>query len=135
MKFKDLIKTQLSLLKDMGKSRRQIELDLGYSEHYIDQCLSRGGNESLLNALSNYKSRLEREDDQESLLNDGEVKLLTPQDQIRILLDLNQTQKENIHLLEKERKHQQVEIAELKQEIKELKLLLKGNTGGRRHSA
>lgn len=59
MAYKELIKTQLELLKKMGKSRREIEKALKYGDKYIDQALSRGGNESLLNALVAYKQKLE----------------------------------------------------------------------------
>jgi hypothetical protein len=71
--YKDEIKTQLQLLKAMGKSRRQIEKDLGYSEFYIDQQLSKGGNEKLLQALSDYKDELERNDHDPHKFNAMEV--------------------------------------------------------------
>jgi chromosome segregation ATPase len=59
MNYKELIKTQLFLLKSMGKSRREIEKDLGYAVNYIDQALSRGGNENLYHALVIHKEKLE----------------------------------------------------------------------------
>lgn len=44
MSYKEKIKTQLNLLKDMGKSRGDVEKALGYSDNYLDQVLARGGN-------------------------------------------------------------------------------------------
>ncbi len=117
MNFKKLIETQLSLLKTMGKTRREIEKDLGYSEKYIDQALARGGNEALLNALSNYKTNLEV---LEHTVNEDAGKYLNPQEYIRTLKLLIDSKDENIKLLE--------------QRVVELELKV-GKAGGRRHSA
>lgn len=62
--LKELIKTQLDLLKTMGKDRRTIERELGYSEFYIDQVLSKGGNEKIYQALIDYKERFELGDNE-----------------------------------------------------------------------
>lgn len=59
MDYKQLIKTQLDLLKNMGFGRRRLERELEYGDKYIDQALSRGGNEALLNALVAFKNRIE----------------------------------------------------------------------------
>ena len=127
MNQKEIILTQLRLLKGMGKSRRQLEIDLGYSEKYIDQCLSRGGNESLLNSLSSYKSKLEKEANGGNL-NDEAASYMTPKDIIAALQQLADSREQNIRFLE-------MELQKLRKENAELKHQLKGNTGGRRHSA
>lgn len=54
MDFKENTKKLLNDLKKIGLSRRQIEREMGYDEKYIDQVLSRGGNEKFLNALNTY---------------------------------------------------------------------------------
>lgn len=56
---KELIETQLRLLKIMGVPRKKIEEDLGYSPNYITQQLSKGGNQKLLDAIVDYKERVE----------------------------------------------------------------------------
>lgn len=52
MDFKEEIKKVLKLLKVYGYSRRAIERELKYSDQAIDQALSRGGNEAMLDALT-----------------------------------------------------------------------------------
>lgn len=59
MTLKEQIKAQLNQLKLMGKDRRAIERDLHYSENYLDQVLSKGGNEKVYQALVDYQKYLE----------------------------------------------------------------------------
>lgn len=54
MDFKEEIKNVLKQLKIFGYSRRAIERELKYSDQAIDQALSRGGNEAMLNALNEF---------------------------------------------------------------------------------
>jgi hypothetical protein len=54
MKLKEEIELLLESLKNQGISRTAIEEDLGYSENYIDQVLSKGGNKKFLAALKRY---------------------------------------------------------------------------------
>ncbi len=54
MDFKKEIEKLLSDLKKMNIDRRKIEKDLSYKEFYIDQVLSKGGNEKFLNTLQRY---------------------------------------------------------------------------------
>jgi hypothetical protein len=51
MNFKEEIKNVLNDLKILGYDRRRVEKELRYSEKTIDQSLSRGGNEKMLEAL------------------------------------------------------------------------------------
>lgn len=51
MDFKEDIKKVLQDLKSLGYDRRRVEKELRYSEKTIDQSLSRGGNEKMLDAL------------------------------------------------------------------------------------
>lgn len=51
MDFQKEIKILLSQLKKVGFDRRQIEEKLHYSDKYLDQAISKGGNEKLLFAL------------------------------------------------------------------------------------
>lgn len=60
MDTKAEIKSLLDDLRKMGKDRRTIERELKYSEFYIDQALSKGGNEKLRQALEDYKNDLEK---------------------------------------------------------------------------
>ena len=57
--LKELMKSQLDTLKKMGKDRRTIERDLGYSENYLNQALSMGGNEKIYEALIAYQEKFE----------------------------------------------------------------------------
>lgn len=59
--LKAVLETQLEELKKMGKSRRAVEADLGYSEHYLDQVLSKGGNKKVIDAVASYKDKLEED--------------------------------------------------------------------------
>lgn len=52
--YKKEIELVLEALKKKGYDRGEIEKTLGYSENYIDQVLSRGGNKKALLALENY---------------------------------------------------------------------------------
>src|ERR1700744_4827073 len=48
----------LQELRSMGKDRRTIETELNYSPNYIDQVLSKGGNERFFIALQRYHEML-----------------------------------------------------------------------------
>lgn len=52
MSYKSEIVYLLESLKKKGYTRARIESDLGYSENYIDQILSKGGNKKVVGALS-----------------------------------------------------------------------------------
>ncbi len=52
MNFKEQILKTTKQLKKIGIDRREAERRLNYGEFYIDQALSKGGNEKLLNSLS-----------------------------------------------------------------------------------
>jgi hypothetical protein len=54
MDYKKEIESLLEGLKAKGVSRAIIEEDLGYSENYIDQTLSKGGNKKFLQSLKRY---------------------------------------------------------------------------------
>ncbi len=54
MNFKKETETLLNSLKKIGISRRVIERELDYRPLYIDQLLSKGGNELFLNRLKKY---------------------------------------------------------------------------------
>lgn len=66
MTLKEQIKAQLVHLKLMGKDRRTIERELHYSENYLDQVLSKGGNEKVYQALVDYQKFLEQQPADES---------------------------------------------------------------------
>lgn len=51
MELKKEIEKLLELLSHSGFDRSKIEKELAYSENYIDQALSRGGNTKLLSRL------------------------------------------------------------------------------------
>lgn len=54
MELKKEIERLLESLKKAGKDRSDIEKELNYSENYIDQTLSKGGNQRFLGALKRY---------------------------------------------------------------------------------
>lgn len=54
MAYKKDIEEILEQLKTKGYERSEIEAALNYSENYIDQALSKGGNERFLKALITY---------------------------------------------------------------------------------
>lgn len=54
MAIKDDIELLLIELKNRNIDRRRVELDLGLSENYLDQALSRGGNKKLYNRIKQY---------------------------------------------------------------------------------
>lgn len=54
MNIKEEIESILESLKRLGIKRGDIEKALNYSENYIDQTLSKGGNEKFLGALKRY---------------------------------------------------------------------------------
>lgn len=54
MDFKQESERLLELLRIEGVDRRKIEKDLGYSENYIDQVLSKGSNKKFVTTLSTY---------------------------------------------------------------------------------
>ena len=56
--IKQAILELLQELKSFGKDRRTIETDLSYSSNYIDQVLSKGGNERFYAALQRYREML-----------------------------------------------------------------------------
>ncbi|RYY50461.1 MAG: S24 family peptidase [Chitinophagaceae bacterium] len=58
MEFKEITIKLLEQLKTLGWSRRRIEEELGYSDKYIDQALSKGGNERLATSLKQLYERL-----------------------------------------------------------------------------
>jgi hypothetical protein len=75
MDFKQEIELILEKLKIVGIDRSTIEKDLNYSKNYIDQTLSRGGNEKILGALKLYAQSILQnatfisQDQQPSMLN------------------------------------------------------------------
>jgi uncharacterized protein with von Willebrand factor type A (vWA) domain len=52
--YKEEIEKILETLDAKGIKRGKIEKDLGYSENYIDQVLSKGGNRKILKKLKTY---------------------------------------------------------------------------------
>lgn len=54
MELKKEIEELLESLKKAGKERDDIEKELEYSENYIDQTLSKGGNQKFLGVLKRY---------------------------------------------------------------------------------
>lgn len=58
MEIKEEIESVLASLKKAGYERGRIEKDLEYSENYIDQTLSKGGNRKFLRSLKNYAERV-----------------------------------------------------------------------------
>ncbi len=58
MEFKNEIESVLERLKGIGYSRDVIEKALGYSENYIDQTLSKGGNKRFLKSLADFHERM-----------------------------------------------------------------------------
>lgn len=54
MELKREIESLLLVLENKNIDRATIEKDLGYSENYIDQALSRGGNNRFLRSLKQY---------------------------------------------------------------------------------
>jgi len=99
MDYKLLIKTQLDLLKKMGKSRSDIETDLNYAKNYINVALSRGGNEKLFQTLNFYRENLE---DHQNVASEDPAKYVTQQElvdlQKQVISDLRL---EKLELLQK----------------------------------
>lgn len=58
MELKNEIELVLESLKSKGYDRTKIEEDLGYSDNYIDQVLSKGGNKRFLRAISALRDRI-----------------------------------------------------------------------------
>lgn len=58
MVLKKEIELLLEKLKEAGYDRGRIEKELNYSENYIDQTLSKGGNKRFLDALRGFASRV-----------------------------------------------------------------------------
>lgn len=58
MNYKDLITELLVEFKSQGYDRRTLERELGYSENYLDQILSKGGNEKAYRTLIAYRDRM-----------------------------------------------------------------------------
>jgi hypothetical protein len=59
--MKQAILDLLRELRGLGKDRRTVEKDLHYSPNYIDQALSKGGNERFYLALKRYREALAEE--------------------------------------------------------------------------
>jgi len=119
--IKELIKTQLETLKKMGKDRRTIERELGYSENYLDQILSKGGNDTVLQALIDYRERFELGEDE------------PPYKKLNIATSQQDTIERITRMLEKE----QTKNHELQDRVFELqnKLIEMGQSKGNRRSA
>jgi hypothetical protein len=60
MSIKKEIELLLESLKKIGIERGEIEEAIGYSENYIDQTLSRGGNKKVLGAIKLYAQVLQK---------------------------------------------------------------------------
>lgn len=76
----DYQKEIMKLLNDLKKknhSRRRIEKNLGYADKYLDQILSRGGNESVYIKLKEYKSSVDNGHIPNLILSDQEEKYLS----------------------------------------------------------
>lgn len=73
MDINQKIELILEKLKKAGKDRSTIEKDLNYSENYIDQILSRGGNKKFLGVLERYAQNILPQDQQPSTVNDDSV--------------------------------------------------------------
>jgi|GEM_PF-1338693 len=58
MDFKKDIETLLNTLQVQGWGRAEIEQELNYSENYIDQVLSKGGNKRFLGALTKFAEKV-----------------------------------------------------------------------------
>lgn len=76
--MKQAILDLLQELKVLGKDRRTIEKDLNYSPNYIDQALSKGGNERFHSALKRYREAL-AEEGQYRAGGDGQGAALEPE--------------------------------------------------------
>lgn len=64
MEIKERIEKILFSLKKQGIDRRTIEREMDYKQNYIDQVISKGGNEKFLKRLEKYhisKSNIEKE--------------------------------------------------------------------------
>ncbi len=105
MAYKQTILSLLDDLKKMGKTRRIIEVDLKYSPKYLDQVVSMGGNEKVLQALSLYKDTLEL---QQGILNDAPAQYLPEKELIELQKDLiSELRKEKLQWQEDKRKLEQ----------------------------
>lgn len=125
MSYKELIKTQLDSLKLMGKSRRDIEKDLKYSPKYLDQALSNGGSEKLLNILMLYMHRLE---DQQSVLAEDPPEYLSEKQLIEVQKELiSDLRTEKIKWIE-DRRELQKKIDRLENQVNILIEDLKANS-------
>jgi hypothetical protein len=71
MDYRKEMETLLNYLKKLKHSRRMIEKALGYTPNYLDQALSKGGNEKVLNQLKSYKERVEGGDISDLIFNDS----------------------------------------------------------------
>lgn len=58
MELKKEIELILESLKNAGYDRGRIEEELGYSDNYIDQVLSKGGNKRFLRAIASFEGRI-----------------------------------------------------------------------------
>jgi hypothetical protein len=94
MNRKKQILDLLDLLKSAGISRSKIEEELHYSENYIDQLLTKGGNDRFYQALKRYKEAVF-----ESIAKDNiDVKDITPSEGLYQSKYIKQLEKENQYL-------------------------------------
>lgn len=121
MKYKKDIEKLLFDLKINNVDRDQIEHDLDYSENYIDQILSKGGNKRFYSNLKKYADRmLQKTTDDESnksskkkenadnepeeikqIANESGEKIISSQVEIKILRKENEYLKKRVEDLEK----------------------------------
>lgn len=90
MNVKEEIELILESLKKLGINRRDIEKELNYSENYIDQILSKGGNEKFLGILKLYAEKL-LPPEPKSMVNEELILYTKDYDKLinQILLDRN----------------------------------------------
>jgi hypothetical protein len=91
MDYRKEMQRLLSDLKKKNHSRRKIERYFGYAEKSLDQILSKGGNESIVNKLKEYKAEVEKGNIKSFDLEEPEIKYLKKtkhQNAERALIDL-----------------------------------------------
>lgn len=132
--YKKLIISLLDDIKKMGKSRRDIERDLKYSDKYIDKAIYNGGSKKLANTLSMYKDRLE---DQQNILKEAPAQYLTNKQILEYQkIEIDNLRAEKLKLLE-EKQEMDKKIKRLENQVH---MLLEANfknttSGKRRRSA
>lgn len=87
--LKQEIENELDDLKSKGYTRDKIEEELGYSENYIDQQLSKGGNNRFLNAIKGLNGRVLQKAIQPEVFTDRSLNNLTESN--KVLSDANRT--------------------------------------------